>query len=91
MSAENSLHWPQLYMTGQRQELSSPLKLALSLLHALYASAVQFFIPYGAFYNTAFDFQTMATTVAMSVMFTATIEVRITLFSDSNKKRRTKN
>lgn len=88
MSAESSLNWPELYKPGQRQELSSPLKLTLSLLYAVYASAVYFFIPYGVFYDTAFDFQTMAVTVAMSVMFTATIEVRITFYRDSNKKQK---
>lgn len=84
MSAESSLHWPELYKPGQRQELSSPLKLILPLLYAVYVSAVCFFIPYGAFYNTAFDFQTMAVTVSMSVVFAATIEVRITLLRLKN-------
>ncbi|XP_074523704.1 phospholipid-transporting ATPase IC isoform X2 [Halichoeres trimaculatus] len=75
VSAESSLKWPELYKSGQRQELSSPLKLFLSLLYAVYASLVLFFIPFGVFYNTAFDFQTMAVTVAMAAMFTANIEI----------------
>ncbi|KAM8744847.1 phospholipid-transporting ATPase IC [Acanthopagrus schlegelii] len=75
VSAESSLKWPELYKCGQRQELSSPLLLALSLLHAVYTSLVLFFIPFGVFYNTAFDYQTMAVTVAMAAVFTATIEV----------------
>lgn len=53
--------------------------LALSLLYAVYTSLVLFFIPFGVFYNTAFDYQTMAVTVAMAATFTAIIEVRITL------------
>lgn len=85
MSAESSLKWPELYKPGQRQELSSPLMLSLSLLHAVYASLVHFFIPFGVFYNTAFDYQTMAVTVAMAATFTATIEVRIAIFSDASK------
>ncbi|KAI3368297.1 hypothetical protein L3Q82_008009 [Scortum barcoo] len=75
VSAESSLRWPELYKIGQKQELSSPLMLSLSLLYAVYSSLVFFFIPFGVFYNTAFDFQTMAVTVAMAATFTATIEI----------------
>ncbi|XP_040896932.1 phospholipid-transporting ATPase IK isoform X2 [Toxotes jaculatrix] len=75
VSADNSLRWPELYKSGQRQELSSPLMLCLSLLYAVYTSLVLFFIPFGVFYNTAFDYQTMAVTVAMAATFTATIEI----------------
>ncbi|XP_070764399.1 phospholipid-transporting ATPase IC [Enoplosus armatus] len=75
VSAESSLKWPELYKSGQRQELSNPLMLSLSLLHAVYSSLVLFFIPFGVYYNTAFDYQTMAVTVAMAATFTATIEI----------------
>uniref|UniRef100_A0A8P4FWT0 Phospholipid-transporting ATPase n=1 Tax=Dicentrarchus labrax TaxID=13489 RepID=A0A8P4FWT0_DICLA len=75
VSAESSLKWPELYKSGQRQELSSPLMLSLSLLYAVYASLVLFFIPFGVFYDTAVDYQTMAVTVAMAATFTATIEI----------------
>ncbi|XP_041646707.1 phospholipid-transporting ATPase IC isoform X1 [Cheilinus undulatus] len=75
VSAESSLKWPELYRSGQKQELSSPLMLFLSLLYAVYASLVLFFIPFGVVCNTAYDLQTMAITVAMSAMFTANIEV----------------
>ncbi|GLD72278.1 phospholipid-transporting ATPase IC-like protein [Lates japonicus] len=77
VSAESSLKWPELYMTGQRQELSSPLMLSLSLLYAVYSSLVLFFIPFGVFYNTAFDYQTMAVTVSMAATFTATFEIML--------------
>lgn len=86
MSAKSSLKWPELYKSGQRQELSSPLMLSLSLLYAIYTSLVLFFIPFGVFYNTAFDYQTMAVTVAMAATFSATIEVRITLLIDASDK-----
>lgn len=66
-----------MYKCGQRHELVSPLKLSLSLLHAVYASLVFAFIPLGVFDNTVFDYQTMAITVSMAVTFTATIEVRM--------------
>nr|XP_020479880.1 phospholipid-transporting ATPase IC-like [Monopterus albus] len=77
VSAESSLKWPKLYMSGQRQELSSPLMLFLSLLYAVYTSLVLFFIPFGVFYNTAYDYQTMAVTVALSVVLTATAEITL--------------
>ncbi|XP_026161377.1 phospholipid-transporting ATPase IC [Mastacembelus armatus] len=75
VSPESSLKLPELYKTGQRQELSSTLVLSFSLLHAVYASFVFFFIPFGVFYNTAYDYQTMAVTVSMAVTFTATVEI----------------
>lgn len=84
VSAESSLSWPELYKPGLRRELTTPFTLSLSLLHAVYASLVCFFIPCGVFYNTAFDYQTMALTVAMSTMFTATTEVRATLLIHNN-------
>ncbi|XP_005478764.1 phospholipid-transporting ATPase IK isoform X2 [Oreochromis niloticus] len=75
VSAEKSLKFPELYKCGQTHELLSPLKVSLSLLHAVYASLIFVFIPLGVFYNTAFDYQTMAITVSMAVAFTATIEI----------------
>eukprot|EP00066_Takifugu_rubripes_P008131 XP_003974103.1 PREDICTED: phospholipid-transporting ATPase IC-like [Takifugu rubripes] len=75
VSAESSLSWPELYRPGLRRELTTPFTLSMSLLHAVYASVVYFFIPCGVFHNTAFDYQTMAVTVAMSAMFTATTEI----------------
>ncbi|XP_069006033.1 phospholipid-transporting ATPase IC [Embiotoca jacksoni] len=75
VNAERSLKLPELYKCGQRQELSSPLMLSLSLLYAVYSSFVLFFIPCGVFYNTDYDYQTMAVTVAMAATFTATIEI----------------
>lgn len=84
MSAESSLNWPELYRPGLRRELTTPFTLSMSLLHAIYASIVYFFIPCGVFYNTAFDYQTMAVTVAMSAMFTATAEVRTVIVQSKN-------
>ncbi|XP_059196383.1 phospholipid-transporting ATPase IC [Centropristis striata] len=75
VNAESCLRWPELYKSGQKQELSSPLMLSLSLLYAVYTSLVLFFIPLGVFYDTAYDYQTMAVTVSMAATFTATTEV----------------
>ncbi|KAM4575510.1 putative phospholipid-transporting ATPase IM [Fundulus diaphanus] len=75
VSAESSLKLPELYKSGQKKELSSPTKLIMYLLYAVYASLVLFFIPCGVFYNTAYDYQTMAVTVSMAATFTATVEI----------------
>lgn len=77
VSAESSLKFPQLYRSGQKQELFSPLVLLTSFLHAIYASLVYFFIPYGVFYDSALGYQTMAVTISLSALFGATTEVRI--------------
>ncbi|XP_020557919.1 phospholipid-transporting ATPase IC isoform X1 [Oryzias latipes] len=77
VSAETSLELPELYRSGQQQELSGPLQLCLSLLHAVYTSLVLFFVSFGVFYNTAYDYQTMAITVAMAATFTASAEIVI--------------
>lgn len=81
VSAEASLRQPELYGGGQQQQLSGPWQLGLCLLHAVYASLVFFFVPFGVFNNTAYDYQTMALTVAMAATFTASAEVRILLCS----------
>ncbi|XP_036067626.1 phospholipid-transporting ATPase IC [Oryzias melastigma] len=75
VSAEASLRQPELYGGGQQQQLSGPRQLGLCLLHAVYTSLVFFFVPFGVFNNTAYDYQTMALTVAMAATFTASAEI----------------
>ncbi|XP_063746749.1 phospholipid-transporting ATPase IK [Eleginops maclovinus] len=77
VNADRCLKWPELYRSGQKQELSSPVILVFSLLYAVYSSLVLFFIPFGVFYNTAYDFQTMAVTVTMAATFTANVEISL--------------
>ncbi|XP_017262394.1 phospholipid-transporting ATPase IC [Kryptolebias marmoratus] len=75
VSAESSLKSPELFKCGLKPKLSIHVKLVLHLLYAVYMSLVLFFIPFGVFYNTAYDFQTMAVTVSMAATFTVTIEI----------------
>ncbi|XP_047444139.1 phospholipid-transporting ATPase IC [Mugil cephalus] len=75
VSAESSLKLPELYKHRQRQQRSTYVTLSLSLLYAVYASLILFFIPFGVFYDSALDYQTMAVTVSMAAMFAATFEV----------------
>ncbi|KAF5892375.1 phospholipid-transporting ATPase IC-like, partial [Clarias magur] len=74
MSAESCLRWPEFYMIGQRQELFNPLTICAGLLYAVYTSIVLFFVPFGVFQDTDLDYQTLAVTMEMSVVFTVTIE-----------------
>lgn len=76
-SAECSLKCPELYMSGQKNELSSPLLLATTLLYAVYSSMIFFFIPFGVFNNSEYDYQTMSVTVAMAATFAATTEIML--------------
>nr|XP_054585972.1 phospholipid-transporting ATPase IC [Nothobranchius furzeri]XP_054585973.1 phospholipid-transporting ATPase IC [Nothobranchius furzeri] len=77
VSAENSLKSPELYRCAQNQNqtVSITMKLILHLLYAVYSSLILFFIPFGVFFNTPYDYQTMALTVAMAATFAATIEI----------------
>ncbi|KAJ0032337.1 hypothetical protein NQD34_002418 [Periophthalmus magnuspinnatus] len=76
-NAEDCLKYPELYLSGQKNELSSPVMMLMSLLYAVYSSLILFFIPCGVFFNTPFDFQTMSVTVAMAATFAATIEISL--------------
>uniref|UniRef100_A0A3Q1JPH0 Phospholipid-transporting ATPase n=1 Tax=Anabas testudineus TaxID=64144 RepID=A0A3Q1JPH0_ANATE len=80
VSSEISLKQPELYKHGQRQELSSSLTLCLALLYAVYSSLVLFFFPVGVFYDTAYDYQTMAITVAMAVPHPPPLLIPVFLF-----------
>lgn len=83
VSAERSLKSPELYKCGLNPKLPIHVKLLLCLLFAVYTSLVLFFIPFGVFHNTAYDFQTMAVTVSMAATFIATTEVRMYLFKNN--------
>ncbi|KAJ7993027.1 hypothetical protein DPEC_G00268180 [Dallia pectoralis] len=75
VSVESSLRWPDLYKVGLRHELFNPLLLAFTLLYAIYTSLVLFFVPLGVFHNSDMDFQTMAVTVNIASVFSATTEI----------------
>uniref|UniRef100_A0A8C4T819 Phospholipid-transporting ATPase n=1 Tax=Erpetoichthys calabaricus TaxID=27687 RepID=A0A8C4T819_ERPCA len=70
VSCHASLKKPKLYWIGQEQQLFNLRVFAVTVLQALLTSLTLFFIPYGAFYNTAYDFQTFSVTVGTSAVFT---------------------
>ncbi|TTK63268.1 Phospholipid-transporting ATPase IK [Bagarius yarrelli] len=75
MSAESCLHWPELYMVGQKQELFNPLTVCVTLLYSVYTSAMHFFLPFGVFQDSDVDYQTLSVTVGMSAVFSVTVEI----------------
>ncbi|XP_053369537.1 phospholipid-transporting ATPase IC, partial [Clarias gariepinus] len=75
MSAESCLRWPEFYMIGQRRELFNPLTICAGLFYAVYTSIVLFFLPFGVFQDTDLDYQTLAVTLEMSIVFTVTTEI----------------
>uniref|UniRef100_A0A8B9KZ83 Phospholipid-transporting ATPase n=1 Tax=Astyanax mexicanus TaxID=7994 RepID=A0A8B9KZ83_ASTMX len=75
ISAESSLNRPELYRVGQKQELFNPLILCGTLLYSIYTSIILFFIPVGVLQSLDLDYQTLAVTVEMSAVFSATLEV----------------
>lgn len=75
MSAENCLRWPEFYMAGQREEHFNPITICVTMLYSMYTSIVLFFLPFGVFQDSDLDYQTLAVTVEMSVVFTVTVEV----------------
>ncbi|XP_036374982.1 phospholipid-transporting ATPase IC [Megalops cyprinoides] len=77
ISAKASMHWPELYQVGQRQELFNPWQLSAAILYSTYTSLVLFFIPLGVFHYSALDYQTFAVTVATAAVFTVTAEVTL--------------
>ncbi|XP_072294181.1 phospholipid-transporting ATPase IC [Eucyclogobius newberryi] len=76
-STEGCLKYPELYMSGQRNEMSSPVTMLITLLYAVYSSFFLFFIPCGVFFDTSYDFQYMSVTVAMAATFAATVEISL--------------
>uniref|UniRef100_A0A8B9KXK2 Phospholipid-transporting ATPase n=1 Tax=Astyanax mexicanus TaxID=7994 RepID=A0A8B9KXK2_ASTMX len=75
ISAESSLNRPELYRVGQKQELFNPLILCGTLLYSIYTSIILFFIPVGVLQSLDLDYQTLAVTVEMSAVFSATLEI----------------
>lgn len=75
MSAESCIRWPEHYMVGQRQELFNPVTIFVTLIYAIYTSIILFFLPFGVFQDSDLDYQTLAVTVEMSAVFSATVEV----------------
>ncbi|XP_053491012.1 phospholipid-transporting ATPase IC-like [Ictalurus furcatus] len=77
MSAESCIRWPEHYMVGQRQELFNPVTIFVTLIYAIYTSIILFFLPFGVFQDSDLDYQTLAVTVEMSAVFSATVEISL--------------
>lgn len=69
-------------MVGQKQELFNPLTICVTMLYSIYTSIILFFLPFGVFHDSDVDYQTLAVTVEMSVVFTVTVEVCLYVIAD---------
>ncbi|KAG7274166.1 hypothetical protein CRUP_013700, partial [Coryphaenoides rupestris] len=77
VSAEGSLRCPELYRVGPDHRLFNALSITAMLAQTLFTSLVFFFVPYGVFYDSPLDYQTMAVTVSMAAIFCIDAEMAL--------------
>ncbi|CAL8308809.1 unnamed protein product [Lota lota] len=75
VSAETSLKCPDLYKVGPLNRLFNPLTIAAMLAQTFFSSFVFFFIPYGVFFDSPLDYQTLAVTISMADIFCVDAEI----------------
>uniref|UniRef100_A0A8C3FXS4 Phospholipid-transporting ATPase n=1 Tax=Chrysemys picta bellii TaxID=8478 RepID=A0A8C3FXS4_CHRPI len=76
VNEQNSMDYAKLYEPGQLNLLFNKRKFFICIAHGVYTSFALFFIPYGAFYNTAgedgkhiADYQSFAVTILSIICF----------------------
>uniref|UniRef100_A0A452IYJ1 Phospholipid-transporting ATPase n=1 Tax=Gopherus agassizii TaxID=38772 RepID=A0A452IYJ1_9SAUR len=81
---ENSMDYAKLYEPGQLNLLFNKHTFFICIAHGVYTSFALFFIPYGAFYNTAgedgkhiADYQSFAVTVATSLVIVVSVQIAL--------------
>uniref|UniRef100_A0A8C3RRG2 Phospholipid-transporting ATPase n=1 Tax=Chelydra serpentina TaxID=8475 RepID=A0A8C3RRG2_CHESE len=84
VNEQNSMDYAKLYEPGQLNLLFNKRKFFICIAHGLYTSFALFFIPYGAFYNTAgedgkhiADYQSFAVTVATSLVIVVSVQIAL--------------
>ncbi|KAG8454552.1 hypothetical protein GDO86_000972, partial [Hymenochirus boettgeri] len=80
VSAKISLQFPELYKVGQSGSLFTYKTFIFSVLRGITTSLVSFFIPFGAFLDTAdpygiCDYQAFAVTTATIVILSVTVQM----------------
>ncbi|XP_038275520.1 probable phospholipid-transporting ATPase IM isoform X2 [Dermochelys coriacea] len=82
VNEQNSMDYAKLYEPGQLNLLFNKRKFFICVAHGIYTSFALFFIPYGAFYNTAgedgkhiADYQSFAVTVATSLVIVVSVQI----------------
>ncbi|NWI62084.1 AT8B3 ATPase, partial [Todus mexicanus] len=79
VSAKKSLEFPELYVTGQQDELFNYRVFGVTLLHGVSTSLVSFYITFWAFEDCAGskvgDYQSFAVTVATSALLSVLMEI----------------
>uniref|UniRef100_A0A8C4YQE3 Phospholipid-transporting ATPase n=1 Tax=Gopherus evgoodei TaxID=1825980 RepID=A0A8C4YQE3_9SAUR len=81
---QNSMDYAKLYEPGQLNLLFNKHTFFICIAHGVYTSFALFFIPYGAFYNTAgedgkhiADYQSFAVTVATSLVIVVSVQIAL--------------
>lgn len=81
------MDYTKLYEPGQLNLLFNKRRFFICVLHGIYTSFALFFIPFGAFFNTAgedgkhiADYQSFAVTVATSLVIVVSVQVRYPFF-----------
>uniref|UniRef100_A0A8C3FZ75 Phospholipid-transporting ATPase n=1 Tax=Chrysemys picta bellii TaxID=8478 RepID=A0A8C3FZ75_CHRPI len=84
VNEQNSMDYAKLYEPGQLNLLFNKRKFFICIAHGVYTSFALFFIPYGAFYNTAgedgkhiADYQSFAVTVATSLVIVVSVQIAL--------------
>uniref|UniRef100_K7FHC2 Phospholipid-transporting ATPase n=1 Tax=Pelodiscus sinensis TaxID=13735 RepID=K7FHC2_PELSI len=82
VNEQNSMAYGKLYELGQLNLLFNKRKFFICIAHGIYTSFALFFIPYGAFYNTAgedgkhiADYQSFAVTMATSLVIIVSVQI----------------
>ncbi|OCT86919.1 probable phospholipid-transporting ATPase IM isoform X1 [Xenopus laevis] len=79
---QNCMDYTKLYEPGQLNLLFNKRRFFICIAHGIYTSFALFFIPFGAFFNTAgedgkhiADYQSFAVTVATSLVIVVSVQI----------------
>ncbi|XP_056428190.1 probable phospholipid-transporting ATPase IM isoform X2 [Hyla sarda] len=82
VNEQNCMDYNKLYEPGQLNLLFNKRRFFICVLHGIYTSFALFFIPFGAFFNTAgedgkhiADYQSFAVTVATSLVIVVSVQI----------------
>ncbi|XP_069839472.1 probable phospholipid-transporting ATPase IM [Dendropsophus ebraccatus] len=82
VNEQNCMDYTKLYEPGQLNLLFNKRRFFICVLHGIYTSFALFFIPFGAFFNTAgedgkhiADYQSFAVTVATSLVIVVSVQI----------------
>ncbi|XP_063305087.1 probable phospholipid-transporting ATPase IM [Pelobates fuscus] len=82
VNEQNCMDYTKLYEPGQLNLLFNKRRFFICIAHGIYTSFALFFVPFGAFFNTAgedgkhiSDYQSFAVTVATSLVIVVSVQI----------------